>query len=77
MQEEVNQIEDTQATLRPGYSVRVTADKTYLLPTVLEQRDLSLGLMEMPNLVEALEQDGGVSSFRRITPTIYSYNSFL
>ena len=46
---------------RSGYSIQISQDKTYVVPTILEQEGLSLGPVEMPDLTEAFEQEGGVS----------------
>lgn len=63
MQQEETQQTPIQIAQRPGYSMRVIGDNTYLQPTVLKEQNLSLSLVKMPDLSEALEQDGGVSYF--------------
>ena len=77
MQQEETQRTPIKIAQRPGYSIQVMEDKTYLQPTVLEGQDLSLGLIKMPDLSEALEQDGGVSYFRPTVIILYSYICFL
>jgi hypothetical protein len=46
----------------PGYTIQVAQDKKYLVLAVLERQNLSLAQVEMPNLSQALQQDGGVST---------------
>ena len=48
---------------KPGYTIQVAHDKDYLVPAVLELENLLLAQMTMPDLSQALQQDGGVSTF--------------
>jgi hypothetical protein len=48
---------------RPGYSVRTYENRLFLVPRVLEVREvLGIGLGLLPNLEEAFEMPSGVSS---------------
>ncbi len=46
----------------PRYTIQVAQDKKYQVPAVLERQNLSLARVEMPDLSQALQQDGGVST---------------
>lgn len=51
------------APVRPGYSVRVSEGRQFVVPTILDtDNTVALAVVNAPDLTNALEMPGGVSN---------------